>query len=48
MGRNQSLAEHWDGGRVERGNWLNSEIILRRKGAHLPEGAAGTAVPRLW
>lgn len=46
IGQNQSLAEHWDRGRVERGNWLNPESIPKRKGAVFPEGAAGRAVPR--
>lgn len=46
-GQNQSLAEHWDWGRVESGNWLSPESISRRKGAGFPEAAAGRAVPRL-
>lgn len=34
-------------GRVEREDWLNPEIIPRRKGALLPEAVAGRIVPRL-
>lgn len=40
-------AESEPRGTLGRGNWLNPEIIPKRRGTLLPEAAAGRAVPRL-
>lgn len=44
-GQNRSLVEHGQG--TWRGDWMNPEVIPKRRGTLVPEAVAGGAVPKL-